>query len=102
MGFAALFVLWGNTLLITWATVQELAALRARAPHARRDAGLVSFGLGAIVGGAAGCSALALSAPVFGPVSTVGGAACLAFFLLVQPLGTALRDRARAPAPSRL
>jgi hypothetical protein len=52
---------------------------------------------------AAACTALALHVPVFGTVSTVGGAACLAFFLLVQPLGTAVRDALRPPdrAPRR-
>lgn len=43
-------------------------------------------------------TALALHAPVFGPISTAGGALGLAFFLLVQPAGTAVRDAARFPS----
>jgi hypothetical protein len=31
-------------------------------------------------------------------VSTLGGAACLGFFLIVQPAGTALRDAVRLPS----
>jgi hypothetical protein len=46
-------------------------------------------------------TAIALVPPVFGLVSTIGGALCLAFFLAVQPLGTAARDAARLP-PRRL
>jgi hypothetical protein len=47
---------------------------------------------------AAACSAIALWPPRFGLVSTLGGAACLAFFLLAQPAGTALRDAVRLPS----
>jgi hypothetical protein len=47
---------------------------------------------------AAGCTAVALWPPVFGRVSTVGGALCLGFFLLVQPAGTALRDAMAVPS----
>jgi hypothetical protein len=50
-----------------------------------------------ILAGAAGSTALALTRPHFGLVSTIGGAASLAFFLLVQPAGTALRDAVRLP-----
>ncbi|XXX81735.1 hypothetical protein WMF30_23535 [Sorangium sp. So ce134] len=69
----------------------------------RRRLALLSLGVAGILGGLAGCTALALSRPHFGPASTAGGALCLAFFLLVQPLGTALRDAARLPsaAPAR-
>jgi len=35
--------------------------------------------------------------PVFGTVSTVGGALALAFFLLVQPAAVAARNAARTP-----
>ena len=41
---------------------------------------------------------MALWPPVFGLVSTLGGALCLAFFLIVQPAGTALRDAVRVPS----
>jgi len=47
---------------------------------------------------AGACTALALHPPLFGTVSTIGGAASLAFFLLVQPLGTKVRDAARLPS----
>jgi hypothetical protein len=47
---------------------------------------------------AAACTALVLHRPLFGTLSTVGGAASLAFFLLVQPLGTWLRDTLRPPS----
>jgi len=49
------------------------------------------------IGVAALTTALALHAPVFGPISTAGGALGLAFFLLVQPAGTAVRDATRFP-----
>ena len=93
LGALALAVLWGNTLLVGWATVLEIR--RAPLPGPRLAA--IVLGIAGILAAAAGCTALALRAPVFGPVSTVGGAACLAYFLLVQPAGTALRDFARAP-----
>ncbi|WP_437947849.1 hypothetical protein WME98_45215 [Sorangium sp. So ce296] len=69
----------------------------------RRKIALLSLGVAGVLGGLVGCTALALSRPRFGPLSTAGGALCLAFFLLVQPLGTALRDAARLPsaAPAR-
>jgi hypothetical protein len=47
---------------------------------------------------AAACSAVALWPPRFGLVSTLGGAACLGFFLVVQPAGTALRGALRLPS----
>ena len=47
---------------------------------------------------AAGCTAVALWPPRFGLVSTLGGAACLGFFLTAQPAGTALRDAVRLPS----
>ncbi|MEP7123666.1 MAG: hypothetical protein ABJE95_22250 [Byssovorax sp.] len=47
---------------------------------------------------AAACSAVALWPPRFGLVSTLGGAACLGFFLTAQPAGTALRDAVRVPS----
>lgn len=46
---------------------------------------------------ASACTAVALTPPAFGPVSTVGGALCLAYFLLIQPAGVSLRERVRSP-----
>jgi hypothetical protein len=43
-------------------------------------------------------SALALWPPHFGLVSTLGGALGLAYFLAIQPLGTAVRDAVKTPA----
>jgi hypothetical protein len=51
---------------------------------------------------AAGCTAWALWPPRFGFVSTLGGAACLGFFLVAQPAGTALRDAVRLPSRAAL
>jgi len=51
---------------------------------------------------AAGCTAWALWPPRFGLVSTLGGAACLGFFLVVQPAGTALRNAVRLPSRADL
>jgi hypothetical protein len=47
---------------------------------------------------AAACTAVALWPPRFGLVSTLGGAACLGFFLTAQPAGTALREALRLPS----
>ncbi len=63
------------------------------AGHATR---LVAFAI-ASVGGAGFVTWLALVPPVFGFWSTVGGALGLAFFLAVQPAGTATRDAALLP-----
>jgi hypothetical protein len=52
-----------------------------------------------VVAGA--CTATALHSPRFGTVSTLGGAASLAFFLLVQPLGTLVRDALCPPSRAR-
>lgn len=52
--------------------------------------------LGALLGGAC-VTALVLWPPLFGTVSTVGGALGLAFFLLVQPAAVAARNAARTP-----
>jgi hypothetical protein len=46
----------------------------------------------------AACTAVALWPPRFGLVSTLGGAACLGFFLTAQPAGTALREALRLPS----
>lgn len=55
------------------------------------------FILGALVGLGA-VTALALQTPWFGTVSTIGGALAVAYFLGIQPLGTAVRDAVRTPA----
>jgi hypothetical protein len=47
---------------------------------------------------AAGVSWLALYPPVFGTVSTIGGAVGLVYFLLVQPAGVMLRDAVLPPS----
>ncbi len=47
---------------------------------------------------AAIATGIALVPPAFGLVSKLGGALCLAYFLGVQPIGTALRDAVRSPA----
>lgn len=64
---------------------------------ARARAELALFSA-AVIAAAAGVTALALTPPVFGPVSTVGGAVGLVFFLLVQPAGTWMRGRTIEPA----
>lgn len=50
------------------------------------------------VAGLVGVTAVALWPPHFGIVSTIGGALCLAYFLGIQPLGTAVRDAVKTPA----
>ena len=47
---------------------------------------------------AGACTAISLVPPHFGVVSTVGAALGLAYFLLIQPAGTAVRDRVRVPS----
>jgi hypothetical protein len=58
---------------------------------------LASFFIVSEVLAAGLCTAACLHAPVFGAISTAGGAASLAFFLLVQPVGTLVRDALRTP-----
>lgn len=45
-----------------------------------------------------GVTAVALTPPRFGLLSTLGGALGLAYFLAIQPLGTAVRDAVKTPA----
>jgi hypothetical protein len=47
---------------------------------------------------AAAITLLALTPPLFGTLSTAGAAIGLAYFLLVQPAGVAMRDAARVPS----
>lgn len=54
------------------------------------------IGASAIVLGA--ITALAVWPPHFGLLSTIGGALGLAYFLAIQPLGTAVRDAVKTPA----
>jgi hypothetical protein len=73
-----------------------VAAVDPRAILARKIALSIAALVG-ILGGAAGATALALTQPYFGPVSTLGAALGLGFFILVQPAGTALRDAVLLP-----
>lgn len=43
------------------------------------------------------CTAVALARPHFGLVSSIGGALCLGYFLLVQPAGTMVRAAVETP-----
>lgn len=47
-------------------------------------------------------TALILTPPVFGPLSTLGGLLALAFFLAIQPVAVELQDRARLPNAQRV
>jgi hypothetical protein len=67
-------------------------------PWVARKIGLAALFVGGEIAVAAACTAVALRPPHFGLVSTLGGAACLGFFLIVQPAGTALRDAVRLPS----
>lgn len=57
---------------------------------------LLSFAFGAIIT-VAGITAVCFVPPVFGTVSTLGGALMIAFFILVQPLGVMVRNATRPP-----
>src|SRR5262249_15039977 len=63
----------------------------------RRSLALVAAFMVGAVAIAGASTALAGSSPVFGLVSKIGAALCLAYFLLVQPAGTAVRDAVRMP-----
>lgn len=73
-----------------------LAAIPPRAWLARR-AWLVAGFVIAELAVAVGCTVLALWPPVFGPISMLGAAASLGFFLGVQPLGVSLNEAVRTP-----
>jgi hypothetical protein len=78
MGLGALAILWVNTLLIAASTVSR-AIERHRA---------VALGAGfalLLCGVSLGCSVVALHAPRFGTVSTVGGWLGIVWFLVMQP-----------------
>lgn len=94
MGVASLAVLWVNMLLVAgaaWIDGRSLPSLAARLRTSGAFAAL-------LVAATAGCTALALSRPAFGPRATVGALLGLALFLGAPPLGTALRDRLRGAA----
>jgi hypothetical protein len=74
-----------------------VSTIDPRAWAARKARAVVLFVV-AELAFAAASTAVALWPPAFGLVSKLGGALCLAFFLGVQPLGTALRDAVRSPA----
>ncbi len=63
---------------------------------ATKRRGLLFFAIAAVLLGGAITAAI-LWPPVFGPLSTAGGAVALLFFLLVQPAGVKVRNWARLP-----
>jgi hypothetical protein len=86
---ASVFVATGERILVASMDPRALLVKKAVLGAAFIAAELVA---------AAACTALALHPPVFGMVSTIGGALGLAFFLLVQPAGTAARDAMLVPS----
>lgn len=82
----------GDALLI--ATMDPIALCDRHRARLARFAAACPIACGVV-------TAIALVPPVFGLVSTIGGALGIAYFLIVQPLGTAARDAARLP-PKRL
>jgi hypothetical protein len=74
-----------------------VAAMAPRALLAKKAALGGAFIAGELLA-AAGCTALALHAPVFGGVSTLGGILGLGFFLAVQPAATGVRDVMLVPS----
>lgn len=74
-----------------------VAAVDPVADCTRKRALLAGFAVGAVVSCGV-VSVIACWPPVFGTVSTLGGALAVAYFLAVQPLGTMVRDAARPPS----
>ncbi|MGE3633949.1 MAG: hypothetical protein AB7P00_28870 [Sandaracinaceae bacterium] len=74
-----------------------VSTIDPRAFVASRVRLLALFVLGALVT-LIGVTALAVWPPRFELVSTIGGALGLAYFLAIQPLGTAVRDAVKTPA----
>jgi hypothetical protein len=74
-----------------------VATLDPRAWCRRKMAHLIAFVIAELALLCA-CTAVALVPPAFGLVSKLGAALCVAYFLLVQPAGTAMRDRVRPPS----
>jgi hypothetical protein len=93
----------GDELVMRAAAGGELVVAEGnpRSVVARQLAAVAFFVAGELLVCAA-CTALALWPPVFGCVSTVGAAACLAFFLGVTPLGVWLRERCLPPSRAPL
>jgi hypothetical protein len=58
-----------------------------------RQRALLALFMGGSLALLCGCTLLVLWPPVYGTVSTLGGALSLAFFLLVQPVGVAVGER---------
>jgi hypothetical protein len=78
-------------------TVRLVSAVEP-ARWAAKKRGLVVAFIAAELAAAGLATAIALVPPAFGLVSKLGGALCLAYFLGVQPIGTAVRDAVRSPA----
>ena len=74
-----------------------LVAAEAPAAWYTRKIVLSALALLGFLGSAALVTVLVFTGPLFGLVSTLGGALGLAQFLGVQPLGVALRDAVTAP-----
>ncbi len=85
-----------------WIHAPCLVATFDPRPWCRRSTRLLLGFVAAVLLGAGAVTALALHPPLFGTVSTVGGALGLAYFLLVQPAGTAARDAVRVPCEAYL
>jgi hypothetical protein len=82
---------------VHWLEGELLSAIDPVAALRVRRAGLLAFAaLTILVGGVV--TAVALVPPVFGTVSTIGGALSLLFFVLVQPAGVWVRNWARLPS----
>jgi hypothetical protein len=79
----------GGQLIASTVDPRKLSSQRIRL-------GLGVMALMFLIGAAA--TALAVWPPAFGGRSIAGGVLCLAFFLIMQPVGTWLRDRLRSPA----
>ncbi|AKF07339.1 hypothetical protein [Sandaracinus amylolyticus] len=80
--------------------VLRIAALDPVAECTRKRALLAGFAVLTVLS----CAVVSLIAcwpPALGTISTIGGVLGVAYFLAIQPLGTAVRDAARIP-PERL
>jgi hypothetical protein len=66
-------------------------------PILARKIALSIAAIAGMLGGVVGVTALALTQPYFGLISTLGGALCLGFFIAVQPVATALREAVLLP-----
>lgn len=82
----------GATLIVAASDPRPLAT--------RRCAGIVAF-VAVELSACFACTALATSSPAFGPVSVVGAALGLTFFVAVTPLAVAVRDWCTPPSERR-